>query len=153
MVTRPKEKGSSVYRESLRNLVIRILLEGSKHGYEIMKRIEEVTNGKWKPAAGTLYPLLDQLKNEGLIEVDDIEVSKVRGGRRIKYRLTKAGLNEAARILKNKAEAKFDIVRFYIVEGAMWLKKAGLVEEYEAICNSVKEGFARLGAYMEKSCT
>ncbi len=152
-IEKPREKGSSVYKESLRNLVMRILLEGPRHGYEIMKKIEEVTDGKWRPAAGTLYPLLEQLKNEGLIEVEDIEVTKVRGGRRIKYRLTRTGLEEAARILKNKAEAKFDIVRFYIIEGALWLKKAGLIDEYEAICNSIRRGYEKLGVFMDKACS
>ncbi len=147
-----RERGSSVYRESLRNLVLRILLEGPRHGYEIMKKIEEVTNGKWKPAAGTLYPLLDQLRSEGLIEVDGVEVSRVRGGKRIRYRLTGKGMREAARILIEKAETKFDIIRFYLVEGALWLRRAGLEEEYKAICEGIKRGFEKLGAFLEESC-
>ncbi|MCE4620780.1 MAG: PadR family transcriptional regulator [Desulfurococcales archaeon] len=148
-----RERGSSVYRESLRNLVLRILLEGPRHGYEIMKKIEEVTNGKWKPAAGTLYPLLDQLRSEGLIEVDGIEVSRVRGGKRIRYRLTSKGMREAARMLMEKAETKFDIIRFYLVEGALWLRRAGLEEEYKAICEGIRRGFEKLGVFLEESCS
>ena len=148
-----KSKGSSVYRESLRNLVLRILMEGPRHGYEIMKKIQQITNGKWKPAAGTLYPLLDQLVREGLIERDSVETGKVRGGKRIRYKITRAGLEEIARILREKAETKFDIIKFYLVEGAILLKEAGLVEQYEAICGELRKGFSSLGVFMEENCS
>lgn len=147
-----KERGSTVYKESLRNLVMRILLDGPMHGYEIMKKIKEVTNNRWKPAAGTLYPLLDQLRQEGLIEIAEIAVSNVRGGRRIVYKLTEKGVREAARIIKEMAGVKFDITIFYIIDGAVALKNHGMLKEYEEVCRVIREGYKRLGDVINEKC-
>lgn len=152
MKCRKQQRTQTVYKESLRNLVLRILLDGPLHGYEIMKRIEEVTNERWKPAAGTLYPLLEQLVEEGLIEVAEIEVNNVRGGRRIAYQLTDKGLEEATRIIKEAAKAKFDFTIFYIVRGARALRNYGLEDEYREICSIIKEGFSKLGVAIDENC-
>ncbi|WP_062662730.1 PadR family transcriptional regulator [Aeropyrum camini] len=83
MVGASESSGSSrsnIIRESLRQLVLRVLAERPYHGYEIMNRIEEITYGAWRPAPGTLYPLLDQLKREGLIRVERMDKEGVKGG-------------------------------------------------------------------------
>ncbi len=98
------DTGINVYKESLRNIILRILAEGPMHGYEIMKMIERVTKGRWRPAAGTLYPLLEQLREEDLIDVERVENSGVRGGRKVVYRLTDKGWSKLAEILIFKAE-------------------------------------------------
>jgi len=38
-------------------------------GYELIKEVEEKTRGKWIPSKGTLYPVLRQLEEKGLIEL------------------------------------------------------------------------------------
>ncbi len=40
---------------------------GPTHGYEIAQDIEEKTEGAWRPAPGSIYPMLKKLTNEGLI--------------------------------------------------------------------------------------
>lgn len=40
---------------------------GPTHGYEISQDIEEKTEGAWRPAPGSIYPMLKKLTNEGLI--------------------------------------------------------------------------------------
>jgi len=37
------------------------------HGYEMIKEIEERTDGAWTPSAGSIYPTLQMLEDEGLI--------------------------------------------------------------------------------------
>ena len=49
-------------------LVLAGLIEGDAHGYEIIRRIERLTDGKWRPAPGALYPLMNALEKEGFIE-------------------------------------------------------------------------------------
>ncbi len=147
-----EDKGINVYRESLRNLILRILAEGPMHGYEIMKRIQEVTRKRWRPAAGTLYPLLSQLKNEGLVEVDTIENTNVRGGRRITYRLTQRGWRKLSEILLDKAEYKVDILIYYIIEGARLLKENGYKEEYTEICQKFTEKIKTLNETLNNKC-
>jgi PadR family transcriptional regulator len=76
------------------------LLDGPLHGYAIAKRAEQLSHGRVRPAAGTLYAALDRLLGQGLVEVDGEEV--VDGRARRYYRLTPSGRRalaaEAARL-------------------------------------------------------
>ena len=130
---------SSIIRESLRGIILRLLAEKPMHGYEIMKMIEKVTDGRWKPASGTIYPLLDSMRKEGLIDIEKVENEGVRGGRRVVYRLTEKGWRELAGYLVAKAEYKAKMLRFYIVEGAYRIRDAGYEEEYKAICAKLSQ--------------
>ncbi len=57
------------------------------HGYELMKRLEERSGGMYKASAGTVYPVLQQLEDEGLIKVQEEDGKKV-------YHVTDAGKEE-----------------------------------------------------------
>jgi hypothetical protein len=59
------------------------------HGYQIIHEIEERSGGSWKPSAGSVYPTLQLLTDEGLISVEE------SNGRKI-YSLTETGREEAA---------------------------------------------------------
>jgi len=52
--------------------VLHSLNENPRSGYDLLKLISERTGGGWTPSKGTLYPLLKQLDEEGLIEVSSI---------------------------------------------------------------------------------
>jgi len=41
------------------------------HGYEMIKEIEERSDGAWTPSAGSIYPTLQMLEDEGLIRGED----------------------------------------------------------------------------------
>jgi PadR family transcriptional regulator len=69
--------------------VLAALLGGPLHGYGIIKRAHELSDGRVRLAAGTLYVALDRLRDAGLVEVDREEV--VEGRARRSYRLTGAG--------------------------------------------------------------
>lgn len=59
-----------------------------RHGYEIMKQVEEDSNGKIKLAPGTLYGSIKQLREQGLVR----ELEGTNGDRRRSYCLTDKGL-------------------------------------------------------------
>ncbi len=59
------------------------------HGYGIARRAEELSDGRVKLTAGTLYGALDRLVGEGLIDVDREEM--VSGRNRRYYRITDDG--------------------------------------------------------------
>ena len=59
------------------------------HGYQVMQELGERSGGRWRPSAGSVYPTLQQLEDEGLVTVED------RDGRRT-FALTEAGRNAAA---------------------------------------------------------
>jgi DNA-binding PadR family transcriptional regulator len=50
----------------LRPLVFRLLEEKPMNGIEIMNRMQEMSQGWWRPSPGSIYPLLDTLATEGL---------------------------------------------------------------------------------------
>jgi DNA-binding PadR family transcriptional regulator len=71
-------------RGDVRAAIIRLLAESPMHGYQIIHEIQTRSGGVWKPSAGSVYPTLQLLADEGLI------VSKEAAGRRT-YSLTKSG--------------------------------------------------------------
>jgi DNA-binding PadR family transcriptional regulator len=69
--------------------VLLSLLGGPLHGYGIAKRAQELSDGRVRLAAGTLYGALDRLSDQALITVDGEE--QVNGRRRRYYRITETG--------------------------------------------------------------
>jgi PadR family transcriptional regulator, regulatory protein PadR len=69
--------------------ILAALLDGPLHGYAIARRAGELSDGRVKLSAGTLYGALERLAGEGLVEEHGEDVV---GGRRRRYhRLTGAG--------------------------------------------------------------
>ncbi|MBV9709907.1 MAG: helix-turn-helix transcriptional regulator, partial [Ktedonobacteraceae bacterium] len=73
-----------VERGMLRYLLLDALRHGPKHGYEMIKWLEEQTYGRYAPSAGTVYPTLQLLEDQGLILAERTEEKSV-------YRLTEMG--------------------------------------------------------------
>ena len=88
-------------------LILTSLADGSQHGYGIIADVRQISDGRVKLRAGTLYTALDRLRADGLVAVDREEI--VEGRLRRYYRLTPAGTGvlaeEAARLRANAAAA------------------------------------------------
>ena len=88
-------------------LILTALADGSQHGYGIIAEVQEISGGRVRLRAGTLYTALDRLRADGLIEVDREEV--VDNRLRRYYRLTPEGgrrlAAEAARLQANATAA------------------------------------------------
>ena len=70
--------------------VLLALADEAKHGYAILKEVEECTDGKVQLSSGTLYAIIKRLLNSGLI--DEIEDRRAQADeRRRYYRLTRLG--------------------------------------------------------------
>src|SRR2546429_8445786 len=52
----------------VRLAILSLLSEGPKHGYQLMKELKERSGGMYRASAGTVYPTLQMLEDEGLIE-------------------------------------------------------------------------------------
>jgi DNA-binding PadR family transcriptional regulator len=72
---------------SLRLYLLSLLAEGPKHGYELIQSLSDRFGGTYSPSAGTIYPRLAKLEEEGL-------VSKESDGRKTVYSITDAGRRE-----------------------------------------------------------
>lgn len=59
--------GTRARRGDIRAAVLALLVEKPMHGYEMIKEIEERSGGVWRPSAGSIYPTLQLLEDEGLI--------------------------------------------------------------------------------------
>jgi DNA-binding PadR family transcriptional regulator len=43
------------------------------HGYEVIQELESVSGGRWRPSAGSVYPTLQQLADEGLVTSQEVD--------------------------------------------------------------------------------
>src|SRR5882762_4634157 len=69
----------------LRFIVLALLAEQPRHGYELIKELEDRTGGAYRPSPGVIYPTLALLEDEGFIRPAAGE-----GGRKL-YEATDAG--------------------------------------------------------------
>lgn len=58
-------------------VILRLIKEKPRHGYEIIKALEEKLSGCYTPSAGTVYPTLQLLEDQGFVKVVDTEGKKV----------------------------------------------------------------------------
>lgn len=83
-------------RGDVRAAVLALLAERPMHGYEMIQELESRTGGVWRPSAGSIYPTLQQLQDEGLVTSAD------QHGKRM-FALTQTGTEEAARVRERES--------------------------------------------------
>jgi DNA-binding PadR family transcriptional regulator len=122
--------GRAVRRGNVRFALLAALTERPMHGYQIIQELESRTGGRWRPSAGSVYPTLQMLEEEGLLSSEDVE------GRRT-YSLTDAGRTTAAEHpLELEADPgdSGDVVRLAasVVEASAQVKHIGTPAAKEA---------------------
>jgi DNA-binding PadR family transcriptional regulator len=80
--------GRRMRRGAIRTAILTSLKDEPAHGYEVMRRLEEMSGGLWRPSPGSVYPHLQMLEDEGLVQSSEAEGSRT-------YALTEAGRVEA----------------------------------------------------------
>ncbi|MEV0230414.1 PadR family transcriptional regulator [Nonomuraea sp. NPDC050786] len=91
----------------LRLAVLALVAEQPGHGYQVMSRLADRFNGTYEPSAGSIYPTLQLLEDEGLVRVEPDDGRKV-------YHVTDAG--------RRAAEAQAEEVE------RLWSRAAGRAE-------------------------
>jgi PadR family transcriptional regulator PadR len=80
---------TELLKGSLKSIVLKLLAEnGSMYGYDITRKVEEITAGKIKLTYGALYPILHKLEVDGVVVT---EAENYNNRTRIYYRLTPKG--------------------------------------------------------------
>jgi DNA-binding PadR family transcriptional regulator len=79
----------------VRSAILALLGERPMHGYEMIQQLEERTGGRWRPSAGSIYPTLQLLEDEGLVKGEEVE------GKRV-FSLTDSG----TKAVEERAEAQ-----------------------------------------------
>ncbi|HUU05441.1 MAG TPA: helix-turn-helix transcriptional regulator [Patescibacteria group bacterium] len=77
---------------SVKPVVLALLMSGENYGYQILKRVSQVSGGKLDWSEALLYPVLHRLEKDGLV----VSQWKISDGNRLRkyYRLTAAGKKE-----------------------------------------------------------
>jgi len=55
-------------KRGLRMAIVTMLASSPKNGVELMDEIERMTQGWWRPSPGSVYPVLEQLTNDGMVK-------------------------------------------------------------------------------------
>lgn len=82
----PTRRGGRRRRGDVRAAVLLLLEEESRNGYQLMQEISERSSDVWRPSPGSMYPVLQQLEDEGLI-------AEEKGDSGRTFALTHAGRN------------------------------------------------------------
>jgi DNA-binding PadR family transcriptional regulator len=77
-------RGRRSRRGDVRAAVLLLLGEEPRNGYQIIQELADRSGGAWRPSPGSIYPVLSQLEDEGLVEALTVD-----GARR--FTLTAAG--------------------------------------------------------------
>jgi DNA-binding PadR family transcriptional regulator len=86
----------------LRLYLLVLLAEAPRHGYEVIQDLEARFGGLYTPSAGTVYPRLAKLEEEGL-------VARTDEGRKATYRITESGLAEVSARHREVADLQADL--------------------------------------------
>lgn len=91
--------GQRLKRGFLKYAILELLVEQPHHGYEIIKELEQRFGGMFRPSAGSVYPNLQVLEEEGSLS------SKETEGRKI-YTITEKGRQQLAQHRQNLSVEK-----------------------------------------------
>jgi DNA-binding PadR family transcriptional regulator len=76
-------------RGDVRLALLLLLAEEPRNGYQLMQVIEERSDGAWRPSPGSVYPVLSQLEDEGLVRPTERDGAKA-------FELTESGREKVA---------------------------------------------------------
>jgi DNA-binding PadR family transcriptional regulator len=94
---------SPVFRHGrLRLYLLKLLDESPRHGYEVIRLLQDRFMGVYAPSPGTIYPRLARLEEEGLVTHDEADGRKV-------YRITEKGREELHERLDDLSELEAEI--------------------------------------------
>src|SRR3954469_10227879 len=118
-------------RGNVRAAVLALLAEEPRHGYSIMNELGERSGGLWRPSPGSVYPVLQQLQDEGLVTSTD------QNGRKV-FDLT----DEGRRYVEEHADELHE--PWQVAENGPRERVQGLMHSSMALAAAVQQ-IARLG--------
>ncbi|MCD6403274.1 MAG: PadR family transcriptional regulator [Candidatus Aenigmarchaeota archaeon] len=124
-----KEFKSLNIRGMLYIWILLLLRKKSMSGYEVMKKINELTLKTWRPTTGSVYPALKKLERKGYIAI------KGTGERKKKiYSITEEGKKKLTQLRKNMLEAAKSSKIRNVINCFLWPEEPDEVrEEFEKL--------------------
>lgn len=96
---RRRRRGRMFATGELRLALLTLIAEEPRHGYELIRAIEDMTGGSYAPSPGAVYPTLQMLEEEGLIKPTKIKVDtddEEETSSKKPFKATKSGKAELA---------------------------------------------------------
>lgn len=124
--------GRRLRRGDVRAAVLVLLEEGPRNGYQLIQELSERSNGNWRPSPGSVYPILQQLNDEGLV----VEVASPSGR---SFALSEAGqtlVNDDRETLGRPWEGVADSAGDSSVELFSTLRQVAMASRQVAVAGS-----------------
>jgi DNA-binding PadR family transcriptional regulator len=137
---RSERHGSSFQKGDLKYILLDLIQEKPRHGYDIIRELEDRSYGFYKPSPGVVYPTLQMLEEMGYTSAAEQEGKKV-------YSITEEGLaflakkKDIANNLRSEIKHRWSFKNI----GRM----AGVMKEHHALEGLLGRGFRDMDA--EKS--
>ncbi len=110
--------------------ILAMLVKGPMHGYAMIREVERITGGEWVPAPGSLYPTLNELVREGMVEARE---ERIGGRRRIVYSITDEGIKflveKADKLISRAIPSIFKFIESQIIA----INRSGNLEELNKV--------------------
>ena len=133
--SRRSRRGSSFQKGDLKYVILNLMKEKPRHGYEIIRELDEQSHGLYKPSPGVVYPTLQMLEEMGYAVSAEQESKKV-------YSITDEGLKfleqqkDQANGVRSQIKRKWSFKNI----GRMAL----VMKEFHALENLLTGGFRQL---------
>jgi DNA-binding PadR family transcriptional regulator len=135
---RGSRRGTSFKRGDLKYVILDLLKDKPRHGYDIIRELEQLSYGFYKPSPGVIYPTLQMLQEMGYVSSTEQE------GKRI-YSITEEGL----RFLDSQSNIADGVRRQMKYKWSF--KNVGriimVMREYHALEELLGNSFRRLDAH------
>jgi DNA-binding PadR family transcriptional regulator len=135
--SRSRRRWASFHRGDLKYVILDLLKDKPRHGYDIIRELEEKSYGFYKPSPGVIYPTLQMLQEMGYVNSTEQE------GKRV-YSITEEGL----KFLESQSDAADDVRRH--MRHKWSFKNVGrmvkVMAEYHALEDLLGKGFRNLDA-------
>ena len=153
----PGRPGGRTRRGDIRIVLLGALTDGPGHGYELIQRIEQRTDGRWKPSPGSVYPTLQ------LLEDAEFVTSSQQGDKKV-YSITEAGQTELHKLVEQSgmppwvaggedASAHGDLRKsvFGLVQATKQLSISGSPEQVAAVTGILDEARRKIYLLLAES--
>jgi len=134
---RGSRRGTSFHKGDLKYIILDLLKDKPRHGYDIIRELEEQSYGFYKPSPGVIYPTLQMLEEMGYASSNEQEGKKI-------YSITEEGL----KFLTNQSNIADGVRRQ--MKHKWSFKSIGkmvmVMKEYHALEHLLSLGFRSLDA-------
>ena len=134
---RGPQRESSFQKGDLKYVILDLIKDRSRHGYDIIRELEEQSHGTYKPSPGAVYPTLQMLEEMGYASSTDRDGKKV-------YAITEQGREFLIERKDSADEVRSHMKRRWSFKNVG--RMAMVMKEYHALEHLLGSGFRTLDA-------